>query len=56
MGVNSLLEIEASKVGVLDVSIKNEGSRDEHCSAHLQYPLSGSLGRKIMTLKAAWTL
>lgn len=48
-GGNCLLEIEASRLGVLEFSIKNKGSKDEHCSIHLESQLSGSLGRKIMT-------
>lgn len=47
--------LEASKFGVLD-AIRNEGSRDEHCSTHLHSPLSGRLGRKIMSLWVAWIL
>lgn len=46
-GGNCLLEIEASRLGVLAFSIKNKGSKDERCRMESQ--LSGSLGRKIMT-------
>lgn len=48
-GRNCLLEIEASRLAVLEFSIKNKGSKDEHCSVHLESQLSGSLDRKIMT-------
>lgn len=48
-GENCLLETEASRLGVLEFSIKNKGSKDEHCSRHLESQVSWSLGRKIMT-------
>lgn len=43
---NCLLEIEASGLGVLEFSIKNKDSKDEHCSRQLESQVSWSLGRK----------